>query len=197
MIQPLNSICVFCGSSPGGDAAYADAARSLARELVRRNLSLVYGGGSVGLMGILADEMLSAGGRAIGVIPQTLMDREVGHRGLTELHVVDTMHDRKALMAARAGAFLALPGGLGTLEELFEVWTWAQLGIHAKPVGLLNVNGFFDPLLAYLDRAVAERFLRAEHRGMLLVDERAEAMLERMADYQPPRVAKWLDRTQT
>ncbi len=190
------AVCVFCGSNAGINAVYAEAARELAREMARRRLSLVYGGGSVGLMGILADEVLAGGGRVMGVIPRTLMEREVGHRALSELHVVETMHERKALMAAHANAFLALPGGLGTLEELFEVWTWAQLGIHARPVGLLNVNGFFDPLLSFLDHAEAQGFLRAEHRGMLLVDHRADNMLDRMADYVPPRVSKWLDRGQ-
>lgn len=188
----LTSICVFCGSNSGANPAYAGAARALGRELVSRKLKLVYGGGSVGLMGIMADTVLEQGGHVTGVIPKSLLDREVGHRSLTEMHVVATMHERKALMSELADGFIALPGGLGTLEELFEVWTWSQLGIHADPVGLLNVNGFFDRLLEHLRNAVDQRFLHIKNLEMLLVDTRPDSLLERMVRYQPPEVEKWL-----
>jgi uncharacterized protein (TIGR00730 family) len=174
----IRSICVFCGSSTGARTEFAASARRLGEVLAAQGLELVYGAGDVGLMGILADAALAAGGRVIGVIPQALMERELAHYGLSELHVVRTMHERKAMMADRAEAFLALPGGFGTADELFEILTWAQLGIHARPVGLLNVAGFFDPLLAWIDRAVAERFLREEHRAILHVGEQPEALLD-------------------
>ena len=181
----MRRVCVFCGSSVGGRAEYADAARRLGTLLAGRGLGLVFGAGHVGLMGVLADAVLAAGGEAAGVIPQALVDKELAHRGLTELHVVGTMHQRKALMADRADAFVALPGGFGTCDEFFEVLTWAQLGIHAKPVGLLNVAGFFDALLAWVDRAVAEGFLRAEHRRLLLVDDDPARLLDTLAAYHP------------
>jgi uncharacterized protein (TIGR00730 family) len=190
--NPLGSICVFCGSQPGADPAYVEAARDFGALLARRGIALVYGGAHVGLMGALADALLEDGGRVTGVIPQALWDREVGHTGLTELLVVDSMHERKALMAERADAFVALPGGAGTLEELFEAWTWAQLGIHAKPVGLLNVNGFWDPLLAMLDHMVEQRFVRAAQRAMVLVDEHPERLLARLAAYQAPAGPRWM-----
>jgi len=160
--------------------------------LAARGLDLVYGGGCVGLMGVLADAMLAAGGRVIGVIPRTLMQREVGHRGLTELKVVDSMHERKAEMVALSDGFIALPGGFGTLDETFEVLTWAQLGVHGHPVGVLNSDGFFDALLEYLDRAVAEGFVRREHRSMWLVDDDPQRLLDRFADYRAPSIEKWL-----
>src|SRR5271154_5558209 len=162
-------VCVFCGSSSGKGPQYADSARRLGAALAARGLELVYGAGDVGLMGVLADAALAAGGRVVGVIPQALVQREVAHHGLSELHVVRTMHERKALMADRADAFLALPGGFGTADELFEILTWAQLGLHSKPVGLLNVAGFFDPLLAWIDRCVSDGFLRPENRDLLLI----------------------------
>jgi uncharacterized protein (TIGR00730 family) len=193
----MKSICVFCGSNMGSDAAYAQAARLLGSELVHREIELVYGGGSVGLMGVIADHVLELGGRATGVIPQSLLDREVGHRALTKLHVVSTMHERKALMNELADGFIALPGGLGTLEELFEVWTWAQLGIHGKPVGLLNVGGFFDPLLVFLRRAVDERFLHTRNLDMLLVDDEPGVLIKLMTTYHPPSVDKWLKPEET
>lgn len=192
----LARICVFCGSSPGARPAYREAAREVGRTLAERDLGLVYGGGAVGLMGVVADAALEAGGEVIGVIPRALFEREVGHTEV-DLRVVDTMHTRKALMAELAGGFVALPGGIGTLEELFETWTWAQLGTHEKPSGILNVAGFFDPLVGFLDRVVEERFLRAEHRAMLLVDDEVGRLLEALAAYEPPDVAKWIDREST
>jgi uncharacterized protein (TIGR00730 family) len=190
----LGSVCVFAGSSPGARPEYAAAARTLGRALVGEEISVVFGGGSVGLMGILADEVLAGGGSVTGVIPQALFDREVGHEGLTELRVVESMHERKAQMAELADAFIALPGGMGTLEELFETLTWGQLGYHDKPCGLLNVSGYWDGMLAALDRAVGERFLAEEHRRMLLVEEEPATLLELLRSYEPPRVEKWLGR---
>ncbi len=190
----LGSVCVFAGSSPGARPEYATAARALGRSLAGEGISLVYGGGSVGLMGILADEVLAGGGSVVGVIPQALFDREVGHDGLTELRIVESMHERKAQMADLADAFIALPGGMGTLEELFETLTWGQLGYHDKPCGLLNVAGYWDGMLMALDRAVLERFVAEAHRRMLLVSEEPAALLELLRSYQPPRVEKWLGR---
>jgi uncharacterized protein (TIGR00730 family) len=190
----MNRICVYLGSSPGGDPAFTDAVAELARECVRRGLGLVYGGGDVGLMGVLADTALAAGGEVIGVIPQGLLAREVGHRGLADLRVVDSMHERKALMADLADAFIAAPGGVGTLEELVEVYTWAQLGIHAKPVGLLDTGGYWGPLEAWLDHAVEQRFLRPEHRAMLLAHPEPAPLLDLLAAWRPSGVTKWLDR---
>lgn len=191
----MQSLCVYTGSSPGARPAYADAARALAGEIARRHITLVYGGGHVGLMGVAADAALAAGGRVVGVIPADIAEREVEHRGLTELLVVDSMHERKRAMASRSDGMIALPGGLGTLEELFEVWTWNQLGFHRKPVGLLNVGGYYDGLLAFLDSMVEERFVRREHRDMLLVDRDPVRLLDRMANFDPPTVDKWVDKT--
>jgi len=188
----VNALCVFCGSSPGRDPAFLAAARAFGAMLARERITLVYGGGHVGLMGVLADASLQAGGRVVGVIPQALWDREVGHGGLTELHVVGTMHERKAKMAELADAFVALPGGLGTLEEIFEVWTWGQLGIHRKPCGFLDVNGYYAPLLAFLDAAVESGLIRPQHRAMAVVDTDGESLLRRLAEYEPPRVEKWV-----
>ncbi|MDF1503376.1 TIGR00730 family Rossman fold protein [Roseisolibacter sp. H3M3-2] len=191
-MTPLRSVCVFCGSSPGVDGRHADAARDFGARLARRGLTLVYGGARRGLMGALADAALEDGGRVTGIIPRGLWAREVGHTGLSELLVVDTMHERKALMAERADAFVALPGGAGTLEELFEAWTWAMLGIHAKPVAVLDVDGFFAPLLAMVDHMTEAGFVRAAHRQMLLVDDDADRLLARLAAYEPPAVERWL-----
>jgi len=188
----MRSLCVFCGSSAGNDPRFAQAASELGALLAKEGITLVYGGGHVGLMGILADAVLANGGKVIGVIPRALWDREVGHRNLTELRVVETMHERKALMASLADAFVALPGGLGTLEEIFEVWTWAQLGIHDKPVGFLDVDGFYAPLLAFLDHGVDAGFVRAPHRAMAIVDGDGESLLRRMDEYEPPKVTKWI-----
>jgi uncharacterized protein (TIGR00730 family) len=187
-------ICVFCGSSPGFDARYVSAARHLGGVLAERQLGLVYGGASIGVMGAVADAVLARGGQVIGVIPHALSSKEIAHGGLTELHVVASMHERKALMAQRSDAFVALPGGFGTLEELFEVLTWAQLGLHPKPCGLLNVNGYFDHLLSFLDHCVEEGLLREGHREMLLVADDASELLSRMERYSRPSVEKWLTR---
>jgi uncharacterized protein (TIGR00730 family) len=176
----IRSICVFCGSSSGVSPAYETAARVFAESLVERNIRLVYGGASVGLMGAIADTALRAGGTVVGVIPRALVDREIAHRGLTELHVVDTMHERKARMAGLSDAFVALPGGLGTLEELFEVWTWGMLGLHAKPYGILDVDGYYSPLIHFLDHARDEGFIRPAQRAMLVVETDATRLLDRL-----------------
>lgn len=189
----MKSICVYCGSAKGASPVYADAARLLARAMVDDNIALVYGGGNVGLMGIIADEVLRLGGEATGVIPKALMDKEVGHTGLTRLHIVKDMHERKAMMADLSDAFIAMPGGIGTLEELFEVFTWSQLGLHDKPIGLLNVSGYYDRLIGFLEHVVAERFLRAEQASLLLHDAESGPLLERMKSFVPQRVEKILD----
>ena len=193
----IQRICVFCGSNTGSDPIYLEAARSLGELLAREGIALVYGGGSVGLMGELADSVLRAGGRVIGVIPHALWAREVGHRGLTDLHIVDTMHERKAMMADLADAFIAMPGGLGTLEEIFEIWTWAQLGLHAKPLGFLDTNGFWSPLMHFLDRAVRERFLKDAHRSIAMIDSDAGVLLQRFEAWRPPKVEKWITKDET
>lgn len=190
----IRRICVFCGSNPGASPMYAEAARALGATLAGRGLGLVYGGGKVGLMGAVADGALAAGGEAIGVIPHALVAREVAHQGLTDLRVVDSMHERKALMAELADGFIVLPGGIGTLEEFFEVWTWAQLGLHARPIGLLDVAGYYKQLRGFIDHAVAERFLHPDHRSTVLIDEEAGRLLDRMKGYVPPKVPKWIDR---
>jgi uncharacterized protein (TIGR00730 family) len=178
-------ICVFCGAASGRTPAYAAAAQDLGELLAKRGIGLVYGGGNVGLMGELADAVLDAGGQAIGVIPQQLVDREIAHAGLTELHVVENLHQRKALMAELADAFLTLPGGIGTMEELFEVWSWGKLGLHSKPCGLLNVDGYFDSLRRLTDQMVTEGFLEPEYREMLLIEEQPSVLLDRLATYVP------------
>jgi uncharacterized protein (TIGR00730 family) len=185
-------ICVYAGSNAGARPEYADAAAELARHLVQRDIGLVYGGGKVGLMGVLADTVLAEGGEAIGVIPQALFDREVGHTGLTDLHIVGSMHERKALMAELSDAFVAVPGGIGTLEELIEVFTWSQLGIHAKPCGVLDVAGFYAGLSAFLDSMVDEAFLRTAHRGTLISAPDAETLLARLEAWEPVSAQKWL-----
>ena len=187
-------VCVYAGSNRGRDPAYAQAAADFARLLASRGTGVVYGGGAVGLMGVVADAALAAGGEVIGVIPQDLVDREVGHQGLTELHVVGSMHERKALMAELSDAFVALPGGAGTLEELIEIYTWSQLGLHRKPMGVLNVSGYYDPLVALLDHAVAEGFLRERHRAAMHVAADPEQLLRRFEEWQPATEPKWLER---
>jgi uncharacterized protein (TIGR00730 family) len=190
----MRRLCVFCGSSVGRRADYAAAARQLGAALARRGTGLVYGAGDIGLMGMLADAALQAGGEVIGVIPHALVDREVSHEGLTQRHIVSTMHERKALMADLADGFAALPGGYGTADEFFEVLTWAQLGLHAKPIGLLNTAGYFDPLLAWLDRMLKDGFLQTEHRALLLVENEVERLLDSLAAYKPAEQrAKWID----
>jgi uncharacterized protein (TIGR00730 family) len=193
----VRRLCVYAGSNPGSDPAYAEAARALATLMAQRRIGLVYGGGRVGLMGVLADTILEHGGEAIGVMPQALFDREIGHPRLTELKVVDSMHERKAQMAELADAFVAVPGGIGTLEELIEVYTWSQLGIHDKGCGVLNVRGYYDGLAAFLDHAVGEGFLRPQHRAVLTVAEDPAELLDALATYTPPRVGKWLELDQT
>jgi uncharacterized protein (TIGR00730 family) len=193
----LTSLCVFCGSSAGAAPGYAESARALGRILAAEKIRLIYGGGNVGLMGAVADATLAAGGEVIGIIPQHLVDREVAHAGLTELRVVGSMHERKALMAELSDAFVALPGGLGTLEEFFEVWTWGQLGLHRKPYALLNVDGFYDPLIAFLDGLVTQRFVKPAHREMLIVESDVEKLPARLAAHRTPAVEKWIDRAST
>ncbi|HET7291615.1 MAG TPA: TIGR00730 family Rossman fold protein [Vicinamibacteria bacterium] len=191
-MRQLRAVTVFCGSSAGRDPAYAAAAERLGRALADTGRTLVYGGGHVGLMGRLADAALETGGHVVGVIPQSLMAREVGHRGLPDLRVVATMHERKALMAKLGDAFVALPGGFGTLDELFEAVTWAQLGLHGKPIGLLNVGGYFDSLLRFADRSTADGFVRPEHRALLVVETDPLALLEALAAFELRPASKWL-----
>ena len=193
----MKRVCVFCGSNVGSRPEYAAAAREMAATLASRDIGLVYGGGRVGLMGILADEMLARKGSVVGVIPRMLSEREVGHEGLQQLHIVETMHDRKAKMANLADGFIALPGGIGTLEEIFEVWTWAQLGSHKKPCGFLDVNGFFEPLFEFLDKMVEERFLAPRFRQIAIVESDPEKLMDRFMEYEPPDVARWIDHERT
>lgn len=193
----MRSICVFCGSRPGADPVYAEAARSLGRALAGADLTLVYGGGHVGLMGVVADAALEAGGEAIGVMPKALVEREIAHTSLTKLHVVGSMHERKALMANLSEGFIALPGGTGTLEEFFEVLTWAQLGEHEKPCGLLNTAGYYDPLLTVFDHMVEKGFVGPEHRKLVLVESDPTAMLDSFARYTPPKTIKWIGSEET
>ncbi|KPK19290.1 MAG: LOG family protein [Betaproteobacteria bacterium SG8_41] len=188
----MQSVCVFCGSNTGNGDVYSAAARALAAAMVRRGLRLVYGGGSIGLMGVLGDAVLAAGGHVIGVTPRRLLERELVHTGLTELHIVETMNERKALMAQLSDAFIALPGGMGTLDELFEMLTWTQLGFHRKPCGVLDAGNYFDRLMAFLDHAVAERFVMPEHRSMLIAEVDSDRLLERLANEPPPAASKWV-----
>jgi uncharacterized protein (TIGR00730 family) len=188
---------VFCGSSAGRDPAYGQLAEALGRALAERGIGVVYGGGRVGLMGVVADAAMAAGGEVVGVIPQALLDREIGHQGLTDLRVVGSMHERKSLMAELADGFVALPGGIGTLEELFEMWTWAQLGLHAKPCGVLDAGGFYGPLLAFLDHQVAAGFVRPAHRAMLVSADTPGALLAAFESYRAPEVPKWVGSSQT
>jgi len=192
--RTLRSICVFAGSSPGAREEYRQAAVALGHEIVARECTLVYGGGNVGLMGVLADAALEAGGHVIGIIPEVLVRLEVAHRRLSELRVVASMHERKAQMAELSDGVVALPGGLGTLEELFEMLTWAQLGMHTKPCGVLNVGGYFEGLLAFLDQATAHRFIHPQHRALLLCESEPHRLLDAMNAYEAPHVAKWIDR---
>lgn len=193
----LRRICIFTGSSPGSRSEYLDAARSLGRALVERNYGLVYGGANVGLMAAVADTVLEHCGHVIGVIPEALVEKEVIHRGLSDLRIVSSMHERKGLMAELSGGFIGLPGGLGTIEEFLEVLTWAQLGMHGKPCGLLNVCGYYEHLIEFLDHAVEERFLKPIHRQMLMVEQEPQFLLDRFEHYMAPQVDKWLDRSKT
>jgi uncharacterized protein (TIGR00730 family) len=192
-VSDIHRLAIFCGSNPGARPDYADGVRALGRALSERGIGVVYGGSSVGLMATLADTLLDELGDIIGVIPKMLVDREVANKSLDDLRIVGSMHERKALMAELADGFVALPGGIGTLEEFFEIWTWAQLGMHSKPCGLLNIAGYFDPLLSFLDRAVEERFVRQVHREMVIVESDPRRLLDRFATYEPPRVVKWIN----
>ncbi len=193
----MKSICVYCGSNPGRLAEYRDAAQAMGMMLAEQKIRLVYGGGSIGLMGIMADACLAAGGTVIGVIPRKLMEKEVGHLGLTEMHVVENMHERKALMTALSEGFIALPGGYGTLDEVFEALTWQQLGYHPHPVGLLNIAGFYDKLLDFLDHATEQRLLRPIHRNQLIVDSNIATLLAQMRQHETTDNDKWLERLAT
>lgn len=193
----MKRVCVYCGSSSGKRPEYLESARTLGRELVRRGIGLVYGGARIGLMGEIANTVLTCGGEVTGIMPQGLVDREVAHRGLTELRVVDSMHERKAFMADLSDGFIALPGGLGTLEELFEILTWSQLGLHKKPCALLNVQGYYDSLSLLLEHAVKEGFVKPLHHDMLLVAEKPAILLDLMSAYKPQVVEKWIGRDET
>jgi len=190
----MRRICVFCGSSSGNRPEYRAATEELGAEMASRKIGLVYGGGNVGLMGVLADAVLKAGGEAVGVIPENLVARDLSHSGLSKLHVVRSMHERKSLMADLSDAFIALPGGFGTFEEFCEMVTWSQLGLHAKPCGILNVQGFYSPLLAMFDHAVQERFLKKENRELVLTRHSVLALLQALEEWRPLRVEKWLER---
>jgi uncharacterized protein (TIGR00730 family) len=189
-----SSVCVYCASSPGADPAFGASVASFGRLLARKKIRIIYGGGRVGLMGVLADSALAEGGEVCGVITRALEDKEVAHNGLSKLDVVDTMHERKAAMADAADAFVMLPGGFGTFEEFLEVVTWTQLGVHSKACGVLNVGGYFDPLVALFEAAMTQRFVRPEHRDMVLIDSDPFALLDRLAGWRPVTVDKWLDR---
>jgi len=194
----VRRVCVFCGSSPGARSAYGEATAEVARVLVAEGLELVYGGADVGLMGMLADTVLAEGGEAIGVIPRALVEKEIAHKGLPDLRVVGSMHERKAVMADLSDAFVALPGGLGTLEELLEIYTWAQLGMHQKPCALLDVDGYYAGVAAFLSHAVEERFLREEHRAMLIVERDPRVLIDRLRTFEPAAVRpKWIEREET
>jgi uncharacterized protein (TIGR00730 family) len=193
----LHTVCVFCAANPGEHPAYVERARAMGRYLAQSGRRVVFGGGRTGLMGALADGALAAGGEIIGIMPKHLVDREVAHTGLTQLHVVDSMQERKALLAELSDGFLAMPGGLGTMEELFEIWTWGQLGLHRKPYGLLEVNGFYAPLLTFLDHAVAAGFIRQPYRDLLVVDTEPAALIARMEAVEPPALARWMERAET
>ncbi len=197
LLITIKRVCVFCGSSPGARPAYASAAVALAQYLVARGITIVYGGGNVGLMGILADTARATGGEVIGVIPRGLVAKEVAHTELPDLRVVDSMHERKALMADLSDAFIAMPGGYGTFEEFCEILTWTQLGLQRKPCGILNVEGYYDHLLQMFDHAVAEQFVKPVHREMFIADAEPQALVERLLAYQVPVVDKWLGRGQT
>jgi len=196
-MKSIHSICVYCGSSPGRLEDYAAAAYSLAAALVNLNIRLVYGGAAIGLMGMVADRVLALGGQVAGVIPTALAHKEIAHPGLTELHVTQSMHERKMLMAELADGFVALPGGIGTLEELFEIWTWAQLGFHQKPCGVLNVAGYYDALISFLDHSAAEQFVKPQVRDMLIVESDPHRLLARYGQYQAPAVRRWLGEAET
>jgi len=193
----MKTICVYCGSNPGRVPDYREAARRLGQELAERGLGLVYGGASVGVMGAVADAILEGGGQAVGVIPHSLATKEVSHHGLDQLFVVDSMHERKAKMAELSDGFIALPGGWGTIEEIFEMLTWAQLGFHEKPCGLLNVSGYYDHLFAFLENAIREQFVKPEYRPMIMMDDDPESLIQRFEQYRAPKVKKWIGPEET
>lgn len=191
----MKTICIFCGSNTGRGTLYADAARSLVRAIAAAGQRIVFGGGKVGLMGVIAETALASGAYVIGVTPRNLLEHEVVHTGLSELHVADSMHERKVLMSGKADAFVVLPGGMGTYDEMFEIMTLTQLGVHEKPCGIFNAGGFYTPLLKFLDHAVEERFVRAEHRDMIVVDDDPVRLLQRLETWTMPHVSKWMDRS--
>ncbi|WP_040617317.1 TIGR00730 family Rossman fold protein [Roseibium sp. TrichSKD4] len=193
----MKSVCVFCGSSYGSSESYAEAAWAMGKSVADAGYTLVYGGANVGLMGIVADAALEAGGEVIGVLPQSLQEKEIAHDGLSELHVVSSMHERKAMMAERSDAFVSLPGGAGTMEEIFEVWTWGQLGLHKKPCGFLNTNGFYDLLIKFFDMQTNEGFMKHMMRDMVQVAETPEALLDLFRAYEPPSTPKWIKKSET
>lgn len=193
----MKKICVYCGSSPGKSPEYMEAARILGAELVKRGITLVYGGASVGIMGEIADTVLSHGGEVIGIMPQALADKEISHNGLTDLRVVSSMHERKAMMEDISDGFIALPGGMGTMEELFEVLTWSQLGYHQKPCAFLNIKGYYDSITQFLNHAVEEQFVKPIHREMVLIEDNSARLLDLMATYKSPKVDKWIGHNQT
>ena len=190
----IKNICVYCGSSFGRVDDYGQAANALAQALVRKNIGLVYGGASIGIMGKVADEVLALGGEVLGVIPKALAHKEVAHHHLTQLRVTESMHERKMLMAELSDGFIALPGGIGTFEELFEIWTWAQLGFHHKPIGLLNISGYYDHLIQFLDHVLAEQFVKQETLDLLMVESDPDVLLDRFINYQAPPVIEWLSK---
>lgn len=191
----MKRICVFCGSNNGLNPAFINAAENVGKFLANEKVELVYGGGRVGLMGKIADTVLENGGKVIGIIPETLAEREVAHRGLTELHVVDSMHERKAMMAELSDGFIAMPGGFGTFEEFCEIVTWSQLGFHIKPSGLLNIAGFYDDLIRMFDKATEEKFIRPVHRELVLSSDNIEQLFKLMKEFEPPKLEKWIDRS--
>lgn len=193
-MRAFRRLCVYCGSNRGTSPSFTEAAVELGRALASRGIGLVYGGGHVGLMGVIADAVLAGGGEVIGVIPQALQDKELGHSGLSEMHVVGSMHERKQLMADLSDGFIAMPGGIGTLEELFETFTWLQLGFHDKSVALLNVGGFYDGIITFVRQLTRDGFLKPEHEDCLLVDDNVESLLEKMHGFQPPQLGKWMER---
>jgi hypothetical protein len=190
----MKKICVFLGANPGNSEIYTEAARNLGQELAKRNITTVYGGSNMGLMGVLAESALAAGGRVTGVIPESLVRKEVAHNGLSELHVVSSMHERKSMMAKISDGFIALPGGIGTLDEFFEIFTWAQLGFHGKPCGLLNIGGYYDKMMDFLDSVVQAGFLKQVHKNMVILGSTPEEILDSFSNYSPPSVTKWTEK---
>lgn len=196
-MNQLKTICVYCGSSLGKKEAYASAAKLLAESLVARNITLVYGAASIGIMGTVADQVLNLGGQVIGVIPKALAHKEITHNNLTELYVTQSMHERKMQMAELSDGFIALPGGIGTMEELFEIWTWAQLGFHKKPCGLLNIDGYYDALIQFVDHMQQEQFVKSKHHDLLMVNNDPEKLLHQFSSYIPPEITQWVQKEDT